>query len=356
MVRVSVKNPRNTARGGFTLIELLVVIAIIAVLIALLLPAVQQAREAARRTQCKNNLKQIGLAVHNFEGTFNHLPSSLRPPTPGTVRMAVMTALLPYIDQANIFNQYNQTINWSVGTNVALSRTKINAFVCPSDPQGGALDGVPDNPSAWAQDTAASSDYSPIFGISPLNQPYTSAQLTNLHTDPADPTYQYIAGFFPKNATITTASGQKLSGAKLSDVTDGLSNTIAFAESSGRPAVWRKSRQFGGLPTNRVNGGGWARPASDILYFGAKADGSDFLGTAALNATNGLDIGSSSYPHTDAPYVFGTHGNSQPYSFHTGGAHFLLGDGAVKLISENISFDVFIGLCTPKGGEIVGEF
>ena len=361
MVRVSVKNPRNAVRSGFTLIELLVVIAIIAVLIALLLPAVQQAREAARRTQCKNNLKQIGLAVHNFEGTYNHLPSSLRPTTTGqgTTRVALLTLLLPYIDQSNIYNQYNQSINWSVGANVPLSQTKITAFICPSDPQGGALDGIPDNPAAWAQNTAASSDYSPIFGISPLNQPYTTVPLTNLYTDPADTSstpFQYVAGFFPKNATITGASGQKLSGAKFRDVTDGLSNTIAVAESSGRPAVWRKSRQFGSLPTNRINGGGWARPASDILYFGSKADGSDFLGTTPLNATNGLDIGTAAYPHTTAPYTFGVQGNSVPYSFHTGGAHFLMGDGAVRFISDNVSFDLFIGLLTPKGGEIISEF
>ena len=362
MIRRSAPKPsamKQNNRAGFTLIELLVVIAIIAVLIALLLPAVQQAREAARRTQCKNNLKQLGLAVHNFEQTFSHLPSSLRPPTPGTIRMALLTGLLPYIDQATIYNQYNQTINWSTGINVALSRTKISAFVCPSDPRGGALDGIPDNPAAWAQDTAASTDYSPIFGISPLNAPYTNVPLTNLYTDPADTSsspFKYVAGFFPKNATITTASGTKLSGAKFADVTDGLSNTIAIAESAGRPAVWRKSRQIGGLPTNRVNGGGWARPASDILYFGSKADGSDFLGTTAFNATNGLDIGSAPYPHTTAPYIFGVQGNSVPYSFHVGGNHFLLGDGSVRFISENINFDTFIGLLTPAGGEIVGDF
>src|ERR1043166_2820752 len=102
-------------RVGFTLIELLVVIAIIAVLVSLLLPAVQQAREAARRSQCKNNLKKIGLPFHNFERTYGYLPSSLRPPTAGTVRFSVLTALLPDLDQSSIYNQYNQSINWSAG-------------------------------------------------------------------------------------------------------------------------------------------------------------------------------------------------------------------------------------------------
>ena len=136
MVRMTARKIRPSNRGGFTLIELLVVIAIIAVLIALLLPAVQQAREAARRTQCKNNLKQLGLAVHNFEETFTHLPSSLRPPTAGTVRFSVLTSLLPYLDQANLFNKYDQTVNWSAAANKPLSQTKISGFICPSNPQG----------------------------------------------------------------------------------------------------------------------------------------------------------------------------------------------------------------------------
>src|SRR4029079_2267711 len=173
-------NPNRAPRGGFTLIELLVVIAIIGVLVSLLLPAGQQAREAARRTQCKNNLKQLGLAFHNFENTYTWLPSSLRPPTAGTVRFSVLTQLLPYLDQAAIFNQYNQTINWSAGTNVPLSKTPLPVFQCPSDPNAGALDGIPDNPSTWAQDTASATSYSPVFGISPLNQPFTTVPLTAL--------------------------------------------------------------------------------------------------------------------------------------------------------------------------------
>jgi prepilin-type N-terminal cleavage/methylation domain-containing protein len=355
MRRISRPNPSRAQRAGFTLIELLVVIAIIGVLVSLLLPAVQQAREAARRTQCKNNLKQLGLAFHNFENTYSYLPSSLRPPTAGTVRFSVLTQLLPYLDQGTIFNQYNQTINWSVGTNIPLSKTPLPVFQCPSDPQAGALDGVPDNPSAWAQDTASATSYSPIFGISPLNAPFTTVPLTSLFTDPGDPTFQYVAGFFPKNKLLNNAKG-----AKFGDISDGLSNTLAIAESAGRPAVWRKGKQFGSLPGHRVNSGGWARPASDLMIYGQKADGSGILGTTAFNATNGEDIGPSSaygttYPYT-SPIAFGVHGTGTAYSFHVGGAQFTLGDGSVRFISENISFDTFIGLCTPKNGEVFGDF
>ncbi|MBS0263034.1 MAG: DUF1559 domain-containing protein [Planctomycetes bacterium] len=359
------------ARGGFTLIELLVVIAIIAVLVSLLLPAVQQAREAARRTQCKNNLKQIGLAVHNFESTQGYIPTSLRPPTANTVRFSVLTALLPDLDQANIFNQYNQSVNWSAAANKPLSQTPIPAFNCPSDPVAGQLDGVPDVPGAWAQDTAAVSSYSPIFGVSPLvySTGLTTLPQPGLYTDPATifagSPQSYVAGFFPKNATINPQTGaHDKKGKKFADVRDGLSNTIAVAESAGRPNVFRKGgQQYGTLPGNRVNAGGWARPASDIMIYGEKPDGSDLLGTVAINATNGRDIGpndptygSASYPYTVAPYSFGVNGTSSPYSFHTGGAHFLLGDGSVRFIAENISFNTFLSLTTPAGGEVVGEF
>jgi prepilin-type processing-associated H-X9-DG protein len=335
-----------------------------------LLPAVQQAREAARRSQCKNNLKQIGLAIHNFEGTFTYLPTSLRPPTANTVRYSVLTALLPYMDQANIYNQYNQSINWSAGTNVPLSQTVIPNFTCPSDPFAGALDGIPDVPSAWAQNTAAASAYAPVKGVSPLVYSSGLTALTQpaLYSDPATvfagSPVTYVPGFLPQNATIDPATGlHTKQGRKIRDVRDGLTNTIAIAEVAGRPAYFRKGQQYGSLPGDRVNGGGWARPASDILIYGAKPDGSDLLGTVAINATNGRDIGPSdptyggaAYPYTVAPFAFGIHGTSAPFAFHSGGANFTLGDGSVRFISDSINFDTFLSLVTVAGGEVVGEY
>jgi len=366
----STRRPQPTRRGGFTLIELLVVIAIISVLVSMLLPAVQQAREAARRSQCANNLKQIGLAVHNFEGSFGYLPTSLRPPTAGTVRFSVLTSLLPYLDQSNIYNQYNQSINWSVGTNIPLSQTKIPAFNCPSDPLAGGLDGIPDNPATWAQDTASATDYSPIYGISPLvySSGLTTLTQPSLYTDPATifapPNLSYVAGLFPKNATIDPQTGaHSKQGKKFASVTDGLSNTLGIAESAGRPAVFRKGNQFGSLPGDRLNSGGWSRPASDIMIYGQKADGSDLLGTVAIGATNGRDIGpsdptygSAAYPYTVAPYAFGVNGTGSPYSFHVGGAQFTLGDGSVRFINASINFNTFLSLATPAGGEVLGEY
>lgn len=359
MTRVSVRNPQRQPRGGFTLIELLVVIAIIAILIALLLPAVQQAREAARRTQCKNNLKQIGLAFHNFESSFGFLPTSLRPTSTTSVRLSVLTSLLPYIDQAAIFNQYNQAVNWDNAANVALVNTKVPAFLCPSDVTAGQLDGSPVAGTGWAQTVSSVSSYSPIYGISPLiyaSPPLTSDAQPASFTDPDDSTYTYIAGFFPKNATVVGGVANQKKGRQFRDVIDGLSNTLAVAESAGRPNVWRKGKTIGSLSTNRLNAGGWARPASDIMIYGEKTDGSSLLGPVAVNATNGYDIGAEPYPNTTSPFIFGVHGSSAPYSFHTGGAHFTLGDGAVRFISENISFVTFVRLATPAGGEVVGDF
>jgi prepilin-type N-terminal cleavage/methylation domain-containing protein len=347
------------ARRGFTLIELLVVIAIIAVLIALLLPAVQQAREAARRSQCKNNLKQLGLAFHTFHDTYNHLATSNRPPGTGTKRIAGLTRLLPYLDQAPAYNLYDQTLQWSdPNTNMrSVVSTQLPTLNCPSSASPTKLDGDPDpatTPSGFAANMVAITDYSPNKGVAQSVVPFATAAgvtLTGLFTDPADATNQYYAGLLPQNVD-----------AKLRDCTDGLSNTIAYVESAGRPSVYRKGlKKIGALPADRVNGGGWCRPASDVLAEAALADGSNLSGPGAFttgsvvpfNATNGFNMNGRSYPDTA---YYKTQGSSQAYSFHTGGAHFLLGDGSVRFISENLSFGVWVSLLTRSGGEVVGEF
>jgi prepilin-type N-terminal cleavage/methylation domain-containing protein len=160
-------------RRAFTLVELLVVIAIIGILVGLLLPAVQAARDAARRMQCSNNLKQLGLAVHNFESARRQLPTSLRPPSNVASsgeqsRVAVLTDLLPYLEQTAIFDRYNKAINWNQGVNIPLSQTRIPAFICPSNPDGGVLDTAPPgSTAAYIPGIASVTDYSPIFGIAP---------------------------------------------------------------------------------------------------------------------------------------------------------------------------------------------
>ena len=129
MVKLSERKLR-----GFTLIELLVVIAIIAILVALLLPAVQQAREAARRTQCKNNLKQLGLALHNYESTYGMFPPSRITLSNPTFQISWNTMILPYIEQDNAYRQYNTNLSWFNAVNDPVTTIQLPAFVCPSTP------------------------------------------------------------------------------------------------------------------------------------------------------------------------------------------------------------------------------
>ncbi len=373
----------RTDRSGFTLVELLVVIAIIGILVGLLLPAVQAAREAARRMQCSNNLKQLGLAFHNFESARRALPSSLRPPTNASSRVSVLTDLLPYMEYSTIYNNYDKSINWNQGVNIALSQTRIPSFICPSNPDGGVLDlAPPGSNGAFIPGIAATTDYSPIYGIAPgvFTQLLGLAAAPELFRDPAEvfagvsSPYTYTRGFFPKNATISSSTGLQTSpGFKFSAITDGLSNTLAIAESSGRPFVYVKGRKVGGgnaltdtdassTNTDRLNSGGWSRPASDIILFGSTTAARGVLGgTVSFNFTNGHNLRGVTYTNAGVSQTIlgtpiGVHGTGAPYSFHTGGAQFTLGDGSVRLISESTALSVFIALATPAGGETIGEF
>ena len=345
-------SPRPKSRGGFTLIELLVVIAIIATLVALLLPAVQRAREAARRTECSNNLKQIGIAIHNFHDTKRKLPSSGRPTQASTVRFGLFTQLLPYLEQNVLWDQYDATVNWSHANHLPVTKKRIPSYNCPTSPSNNnQLDHNPDGFDPASVDwvgIVAVGDYAGSLGVAPeletyaagLTPPILISGSTSPTTGTTDGSTHITNGFLPK-----------ISSLQLGDITDGLSNTIAVWESAGRPFVYRRGTQVSDdLTVAHTNGGGWSRPASDILFRGASADGATLPGSF-LNRTNGYNHADEVYDTNGYPVPYGTEGSSQPFSFHDAGLNVLFGDGGVRFIDESIDIGVVAALVTRNGGK-----
>jgi prepilin-type N-terminal cleavage/methylation domain-containing protein/prepilin-type processing-associated H-X9-DG protein len=290
---------------GFTLIELLVVIAIIAVLIALLLPAVQQAREAARRSQCKNNLKQIGLALHNYHDTYKYFPHGVvffRATSGGTLggdpgdatsanrgNWAWTAMILPFIDQGPLFQamqvgKLSPAQSNTITGNLGLLQTPLSIYRCPSDTGENLCDqdraisftGVPTAPNESSGNTkVARSNYIANYG------------------------HQAAGGGNENTGTFSRDFIRRMR-----DITDGLSNTFAIGERSSDVSN-----------INRSAGAAYAADRAQSSSNGVHAA----LGTAnvTLNATTG-----------DTWRGFS--------SMHTGGAHFLFCDGSVHFVSENI--------------------
>lgn len=283
------------ARRGFTLIELLVVIAIIAILIALLLPAVQQAREAARRSQCKNNLKQIGLALHNYHDTHSVFPPGSIAETSISNNLSWSTMILPYIDAAPLYNKVgtatnNYTRKWedanfdgTLTDPIAEAKTVVTPYLCPTDTIGAI------NPD--------------IGGYGTTN---------------------YVGAATAANATQTAdvnASFYANSKVQVRDYTDGLSNTIQVVERAGA-GIYKASIWIG------------RREGIDIFEIQTRID----------RYSNDTDYRPNGSIWASAS------------SLHTGGIQVLMGDGSVRFISENIGIVPWAALGTIAGGEVIGEF
>ncbi len=299
-----------TRRSAFTLIELLVVIAIIAILIGLLLPAVQKVREAAARTKCQNNLKQIGLGLHSYESAFGRLPPGYNSKTltpngdnlgPGWGWAAL---ILPQVEQDNLFRQIDQTKDIADPVHAAVRATVLNLYRCPSD-QPTAGDTFPLANGAGTTVTLAFANYVACGG-----------------------TYE-VSGF-PDTNTGTFLRNSKF---RLTDITDGTSNTLFVTERTSRRSP---VTTWAGALTGAINPP--LNPALD----------DEEAQTLVLMQTGEVDEGRT--PNNPLDHV------EDASSSHTGGVNALLGDGSVRFLRDAIQPAVWVALGTRTGGEVPGDF
>ncbi|MCA9008589.1 MAG: DUF1559 domain-containing protein [Planctomycetaceae bacterium] len=344
-------------RHGFTLIELLVVIAIIAVLVSLLLPAVQQAREAARRTQCKNNLKQLALAAHNFEGTFGWVHGQARdiapadypaPPNPyGTnATYGTLYHLLPYIERKSTYELVDNRRSYldpanmpapygtlSAANTQGFSQT-IQTFLCPSTP------GEP-----------IPSDYGPYLQLVGLPAGNMRVPRTDYIPPQGVHSSLYTCNGTPKSSTKNGMLGVSDSvnkyQIKFRDVTDGLSNTICFAENVGKQRTFYRGKPTGGGDnfTGLVTFAGAGLQLNSFY-----ADHNITREIRGYSGANPLNIIESGCAAINIVNEWGF------YSFHSGGVQAALGDGSVRFISENIGVAPLIASITRDSGDIAGDF
>ena len=363
------KRSKSQARG-FTLIELLVVIAIIAILISLLLPAVQQAREAARRTQCRNNMKQMALAMHNYldvHGSFPHTISGVNAAGTGaslevTSIQSWRTAILPFIDQANVFEALDLKTTPYDNVGDDAHATVIPAFLCPSAPDtdpvmtwtipGGTVlaAGFPPTASNWTI-TGARCDYEGANGI--------RGTISGLAYSGTEATAQGISASGQRHGVIgwdlvvvdipaiqaAFGGGDVSASSRIIDIADGTSNTILVGELASRNQLYYGRNladpgvHAGAIAQQQVTSGGvWGAGWTENWIAGANDDGTPGTdgGACGINCSNARGAGW--------------------YSWHTASAQVALADGSVRTLNEQIDLFTYAALITSNKNEIATEF
>ena len=311
-------NPRPNR--AFTLVELLVSIAIVGILVGLLLPAIQGAREAARRMHCGSNLRQIGLAVHQFVDARKCFPASgwtiASAQNPSGVYIGWQASVLVHLEQAQVAVGYDRNSHWWADRNLLLGRIPLGVYQCPSTPlvlRPSSLVAKPPRPSLVLDSPLGPSDYAALMGvranISPRN---------------------YLASESTRSVMYRNSS------TRFADITDGSSQTTLVVECSARPAVYRDSKPMRDLGNDQGNG--WVDSES-----GFSLDGSDATGSRQGAGP------------IQTPYAMNRTNENEPYSFHPGGCHFLYADGHCQWTDQSIDLAIAAALCTRAGGEILAQ-
>lgn len=321
-------NITQRTKSAFTLVELLVVIAIIGILVSLLLPAIQAAREAARRNSCLNNMRQIGIATHNHLDAYKLFPAAQNIYVKGTIQAiknpsaadvsagnkhTFFTMLLPFIEEGNLAKQYDFTKNWNGAPNKPLISTVVGTFLCASSPEQERIVAVNGNGLQ-----ASVSDYFTIANID--NQFYNKQGI---------PMPANREGLPDKQARVAVAR-----------VSDGLSKTFLLLEDAGRPQHFveggkpgpadHSDGQHSDVVNGIVDGAAWAMPGVTATYRSMQTNGLKAFGPGIMNASN----------------------NNEPFSFHTGGINATFADGSARFVSEDVSPEAFAAAITRQGGEL----
>ena len=303
-------------RKGFTLVELLVVIAIIAVLIGLLLPAVQSAREAARRSSCMNNAKQQGLAFHNYMSTHKAFPQS-RPPDRNNSPTSWCIPLLGFLEQGSLTDLYDLTQSWNSLPNVTNGQTIVPTFSCPS---------AKGSPRMVADGTAPTNIIGKSLG------PLDCIVMHRIRRR------FYTANSLPDPGVDIEGSLNRTSKTRENEMVDGMSKTMLTMESVNRPE-WFVLGKTMGVVLPRPEGYGWIDPDGGA----GSLDGSDKT-TGNINGSSGTGT-----------CIMNCNNDSEPYSVHANGMVTVFADGSSRFINDTISASVFAALISRNNNDVVGS-